>query len=393
MKEMDNDCSVTAKLLRFINRVDVSAEDIDRALGTQGGTESLGNRILEARSRLIEERGESFINLSELDRPEILADVRLGSILDAVLAGALDESGHDDTGVTPGMILPSFIVSTPAPSTYLEFLPWYALARPCTIAKVTRTETYSRGNNDQAEMTTQKAKTGLTQYETGTFDLEFIADPTCLCVQGKCIGDITLTVNMKITLKAGAAPLAYMLVPGPNPSTPTTPIAGGAAPGPDVNVGIDTIDIPNPDPGNRFIRPAAGKSEFTASASNTFPCAAGTYARRFHIFPNAMAGRKGVTPGRGAAALVFFIDVNATVTKTGTCKGTITLETFMMEFRLGYDFTHGGALPAAGAELPEVRPTLPAGMGGGAGNNTHNITKRTSVNGTATDTPFPPKAP
>ncbi len=388
MSEYDKPYSL--RLIQFINDPETSAADISQAFDAP----DLGERISAERKRLTDTRGSGFSNLSEIDKSEILGNTRLGVLLDKVRAGALDHREKSETVVKGGSSIPAFIVSTPIALTPVEFLPWYALAHPCRIAPVTRTEVYSRGNNDQGEMTTQLNKTGKTQYNTGTFELEFLADPVaCLCVQNKCTGVIGLTLSMKIILAGGAAPLGYMMVPGPIPSAPTTPVAGGGVPGPDVNVTIDRIDVPAAAPGNTFVQPAAAKAEFTANATQYLPCTPGTYARRFHIFPNGLAGVKGVVPGIGPAGLVFFIDVNATVTSTGGCSATIALETFMMEFRLGYDFSHGGALPTAPAELPEVRPTLPAGVAPGVNVNTHNIAKRISTNGTASDAAFPPRAP
>lgn len=385
------------ELLRYINRPDITGSDIDAVFGFEGPSPTPGERIVSERARLFQLGNEGFRSLGELDQPKVLQGNILGRMLDAVRAGKLTRCCPGDVPAVSAP-LPAFFVPAPVGIRALVFTPWFAPFRPCTVPTVARRDIYTRGNNEPAQLLAQKAKTGNTfQYQTATFDVAYVAVPYCFCLEEQtCIGLIELTVVANILLTVPGFRdqlLPLMLVPVGVPSVKTSPIPGRAAPGPDVNVQIDTIDVPNPEQGNVPVQLGpAGADVFRFVARSAVPCIPGTYARRFAIVPQALAGMMGLTPGLGFLDLVFFIDVNLTVTRVAACALNVALETFVIEFRRGYDFEAGGmpALAGANAELPEVRPTLPDGTSG-ASVNTRNIAKRIAVDDMATDTAFPPK--
>jgi hypothetical protein len=259
--------------------------------------------------------------------------------------------------------------------------------KQCSAPNVRKVLVYSRGNNDEAEMTKQKAATGTYVYETGQFTITILLDAVgCLCDgSGKCAGNIKILVRVKYAESTAYAsdPVSadFSLEEGPAPSAPTKPLPG-PPPGGGMDVTMDPPTFGPAVPKNKFSQPDKTKREFVADADSSVPCKAGSYHKRFWLNSST------VPPGPGG--LCAWVDCQIDVTEPAACTLDVKLKAYFLEFRENYDFTHGGKVPGADVELPEVRHQETGGKNAG---RTRNIAKLISENGTAVDTPYAAKAP
>jgi hypothetical protein len=301
---------------------------------------------------------------------------------------------------------------------------WDGDDRGCTAPTVVKTQTYSRGNNDLPQMQDQRRKAlalaqvfsvlgvaqflpdwflgalkaGSYQYETVRFRVLYSVDPSdCVCNDaGGCDGDISVNVSLTIrfTTPFPRGAKGYVLVCGPDAKRATTDRNAPGHAQRSADVQIDEVTIPAAKPGNAFVQPNHAAPVWVASASCTIPCSPGTYAKRFYLVRAPEAGGAApVIPGEDIG-LIFFIDCIVEVTKPRDCELDVKLRAYLLEFRKGYDFTHGGKAPGADAELPQVQYTTnePPRVVNETG-TTNSIAKLIEEDGVELDHPFLPKLP
>jgi len=259
----------------------------------------------------------------------------------------------------------------------------------CKVPQITKTQEYSRGNNNSDQIKAQHAATGKYQYETTRFFLDISTTANCICAEGgKCTGTIDIDATLKIKLITQVHNLAtWVLLCGPFSTKITEEYNDGNKPRPDIKISVDNAALPAAKAKNKFSNTPAKPQEWTAKATCNISCDVGKYLRRFYLVKDSAAG----TTVDLSSGLLFFIDCVVEVTKIKSCELGLSLKAYLLEYRPGYDFTAGDPTLAPGLkELPEITHTHPTG---GTSTKTRSITKLIKEDGTTVDTPFPPRHP
>jgi hypothetical protein len=293
----------------------------------------------------------------------------------------------------------------------------------CPLDAKKKEYVYSRGNNDETELEYQygerekkkaadpAAPDPRYQYETAAFRFTLDLAPSCVCKQEgdakRCEGEIEVKLDLTIEGKSRPegtpatywdAVLGYALACGPQPAMPTKEVAVQQGdPRPAVESGIDRPLTVARAGAAKLAKDAAAVDTYKASAACKVPCMAGTHARRFYVLAESLLDKEiaprppppppgappppppppGAPPEPEAYLPVFWVDSETTLTAQG-CKLAATQKGWLLEFVPGCKFVGEDELP-------------PITVGGGE--DTRNLAKLVSEDGTPADTPFPPKEP